>query len=226
MSDSNGLHDALEDALSQAQKGVFDPLAALVAAHSDAVVKSDLAERVVLAAVYNGKREIVDALIPKRMSWSASVWAAAGEYEALENILAEDPEAADVLAPDGFAPLHLAAFFGGPETMDVLVEAGADIHQAADNPMKVLPLNSAVAAGQIACVTILVDAGADVNAPQQQNITPLMSAAAGGHRDILHYLVVNGADRDARSDDGKTAADYARERGHDELADFLDNWRR
>ena len=52
--------------------------------------------------------------------------------------------------PDGFTPLHLAAFFGRLEAAALLVDRGADLEAPSRNPRfpSVRPLHSAIAGGQ------------------------------------------------------------------------------
>ncbi|MDJ0835047.1 MAG: ankyrin repeat domain-containing protein [Acidobacteriota bacterium] len=175
-----------------------------------------------MQAVYNRRTDLAGMVADRLEQLDIFSAVSLGRVEAVKALLAEDPSLADAVAPDGFAPLHLASFFVGEAVMTCLLEAGARVDIQAQNPMKVFPLNSAVASGRLECVEALLAAGADVNAPQQQNITPLMSAAAGGHEAVLRLLLERGADKTTQSDDGHTAADYARELGHEHLADLLE----
>lgn len=76
--------------------------------------------------------------------------------------------------------------------------------------MRVTPLHSAVAAGQLEIARWLVERGATVDARQQGGYTPLHSAAHGGHLPLVELLLAHGADRALRTDDGRKAADLAR----------------
>ncbi len=106
---------------------------------------------------------------------------------------------------DGFTALHLAAFFGGAETVRALLEAGADPDADAENPLRVRPLHSAVASRDREAVRALLEAGADPNVVQQGGFTPLHSAAHAGDAAMVRMLLEHGADPAAATDDGKDA---------------------
>jgi ankyrin repeat protein len=108
-----------------------------------------------------------------------------------------DPSLANAWADDGFQPLGLASFFGQPETARVLVERGADVNSASRNQMKVMPLHSAAAAQdpqvRYEIAELLLEAGADPNARQQDDYTPLMAADQHGDARLRELLVRHGA---------------------------------
>ena len=147
--------------------------------------------------------------------------AALGETKRLKELL-QDPEMTGTLSADGFTALHFAAFFAHADAAALLLETGADVNAIADNPSRVQPLHSAVAGADFLIVQMLIDAGADVNACQNQGFTPLMGAAANGHMEILDVLVRSGADLGLQSDDGKTALHFAREKDQAVAIVFLE----
>jgi ankyrin repeat protein len=125
-------------------------------------------------------------------------------------------------AEDGFFPLGLAAFFGRREAVRLLLDAGADVHAAARNGMRVQALHAAAAAHDAEIVQALLDAGADPNAVQQAGFRPLHEAASQGDAEVAERLVRAGALLDLPSDDGKTARALALEKGHHDLVARLD----
>lgn len=125
-------------------------------------------------------------------------------------------------APDGFAALSLAVFFGQPDTARYLIEAGADVNAQATNAFQVGPIHAAVARGDIVTLELLLYHGADVNSSQQKGLRPLHAAAMSGNTPLVALLLMFGADLSLASEDGKRAADYAREKGHDQLAQRLE----
>jgi ankyrin repeat protein len=123
--------------------------------------------------------------------------AAFGLVLRLRELVGGAPELARSRAPDDFTPLHLAAFFGRPEAVAVLLDAGADVEAEATNSFltRVRPLHSAAAGGHLECCRLLVAAGADVNAEQGGGGTPLAAARQNGDDALVALLVEAGADQ-------------------------------
>src|SRR4051794_40851788 len=161
----------------------------------------------VLQALYHGKREAKDALVAAGAEIGIPEAAALGDTERLR---AAGPAAAAARGADGFTALHLAAFFGGPEAVRVLLEAGADAHADAENPFHVHPLHSAAAVGNRDGVKALLEAGADPNVRQEQGFTALHTAAHNDDAEPGRLLLAPGADPSLADDDGKTPADMAK----------------
>ncbi|MEO6786318.1 MAG: ankyrin repeat domain-containing protein [Chthoniobacteraceae bacterium] len=74
---------------------------------------------------------------------------------------------------------------------------------------------------EVACVCVLLDAGADPSARNEDGITPLMNAVWFGCRDSARELLRRGADPLMRDNKGRSARDLASERGHKEVEDLL-----
>ena len=172
----------------------------------------------ILAALY--RQQPAEAHRLADTAHALTIWEAAalGRDAAAGQLLAADPSQANAVAPDGHVPLALAAFFGHPAMVRLLLAHRADVTAAARNDMKVQPLHAAVAARNLECVTAILDAGADPNARQQAGYTPLMGAASAGRDDLADLLLSRGADPALVSDEGKTAAVIAEEHGHGALA--------
>jgi ankyrin repeat protein len=73
-----------------------------------------------------------------------------------------------------------------------------------------LPIHVAVQAGLMADVELLINEGADIDAPGEMRLTPLHYAAMEGRDEIIKLLLKKGANRYARDMDGPSAADWAR----------------
>jgi ankyrin repeat protein len=147
-----------------------------------------------------------------------------GDVLRIEDLLAADPATAHSYSGDGWTPLHLAAGFGTPQSVDVLLQHGAQVDAVSRNPQRNQPLHAALALGRnTETVRLLLAHGADPNALQVGGFTPLFSAATANRRDLAEMLIESGAHALHRSDLGKTAADFARERGHAALADWLES---
>jgi ankyrin repeat protein len=174
-----------------------------------------------LFARYRNRLDVVEVLLVAGPPVDVFDAAGLGLVDRLAAILDERPELMDATAADGFTPLQLAAFFGHPEAVRLLLERGAKPGAVSANPMHLQALHSAAAGGHTDAAALLLDAGADPNARQQRGFTPLIAAAARGDEALVQVLLDAGADPAARSEDGKDAADVAAERGHAELSERL-----
>jgi len=150
------------------------------------------------------------------------IWDAAsvGATARVAELLDADPAQLNAYSADGFFPLALAAFFGHPQTVKLLIARGADVGQAARNPMKIQALHSAVT-NSFETVKLLVDAGAPVNAKQDKGWAPLHEAVNRGDAEMTRYLLAHGADPKQQNDDGKSAIGLAAEKGNQDILRLL-----
>jgi len=177
-------------------------------------------------SVYAGQPLVRDYLLAQLAMHGALLdifeAAAVGDVLRIEDILGADPAMVHGFSGDGWTPLHLAAAFGTRQSVDVLLQHGAQVDALSRNPQRNQPLHAALALGRDPeTVRLLLAHGADPNAMQAGGFTPLFSAAAANRRDLAEMLIEAGAHALHQSDLGKSAADVARERGHGELADWL-----
>ena len=180
-----------------------------------------------LWSVYAGQSVVRDYLLAQLATHGVLLdvfeAAAVGDVLRLEDILAADPGAAHAFSGDGWTPLHLAAAFGTPEAVDLLLQHGAQVEAISKNPQRNQALHAVLALGRnVVTVRLLLAHGADPNVTQVGGFTPLFSAATANRKDLAELLIESGAHALHRSDLGKTAADFARERGHAELAEWLE----
>lgn len=187
---------------------------ALASAHDDVL-------SAVMLAAYHKQTEIAHALLAARGPADFFEAAALGLTERVRDFVGWSPGSVVSRSLDGFTALHLAAYFGHPETVRLLLGQGVDVDPVADNASRVRPLHCAVAGGDADVVDLLLEAGAGVASRQSGGFTPLMGAAAGGSEELVRRLLEAGADPADESDDGKTAADLARENGHDGVVALL-----
>jgi len=118
---------------------------------------------------------------------------------------------ADPYAQDkhGFSALQLAAMFGKTRALRRLFEHSVDIRRSTANEWN--PLALALRYSHFDAASTLLDAGADVNAPQPiGRITPLKFAAGYGNAPMVQRLLELGADPFATDEQGATALDSAR----------------
>lgn len=177
-------------------------------------------------AVYHQLDDMLDTLLAVDPELDVFEAAAVGEPARVQWLVSTQPSLVTETSLDGFTALGLAAFFGREEVLEWLLANGADVGQAASNPMRTQPLHSAAAHRQpevaLSMVQKLLQAGADVEAQQAGGFRPLHQAAAAGHEAMAMALLDHGADTQAVSDLGVTPAELARERGHIELAERLE----
>jgi ankyrin repeat protein len=174
----------------------------------------------VLYALYRGRPDLARHLATRVAARNLAEAAALDDTDRVTDLLDAGADV-DARTPDGFTPLHLAAFFGAPRVAALLLRRGADAGAVADNPMRVQPLNSAAAGRHHEIAVALIAAGADIDARQEGGHTPLLAAAGNGDADLARTLLAAGADPTLARDDGVGPADLARAQGHDALADEL-----
>jgi ankyrin repeat protein len=179
-------------------------------------------------SIYTGETLVRDFLLAEksRLGEALDIFeaAAAGDADSLRNCLKEGPDSLRSFSGDGWTALHLAAAFGTPETVQILLESGAQVDAVSKNPQTNQPLHAALALGRNPeTIRLLLEAGADPNARQTAGFTPIFSAAADNRRELVELLIAHGAKADFQNDLGQTPAGFARERRHEELADWLES---
>src|SRR5256885_7222216 len=126
--------------------GELDRVKAMVSADPSLVNARDADGTAILTAVYHRQKEIVNLLVARGASLSLFEAAAAGEIERVERLIGESPSDVNGYSPDGWTPLHLAAFFGHAKIVELLLAHGADVTARAKNPNANTPLHAALAA--------------------------------------------------------------------------------
>lgn len=179
-------------------------------------------------SIYTGQSLVRDFLLAEKSRSGEALdlfeAAAAGDAVALRQCLIAERDSLHSFSGDGWTALHLAAAFGTPETVRILLESGAQIDAVSKNPQTNQPLHAVLALGRNPeTIRLLLEAGADPNARQTAGFTPIFSATAANRRDLVELLIAHGAKADIQNDLGQTPAGFARERGHDELAEWLES---
>ncbi len=175
----------------------------------------------VLLAVYYREPQIAALLASKRAELDIFEASALGNVERVRQLAEDDPLLVNAFAADGFTPLGLASFFGHTSLVSFLLNLGAEVNAASRNPMKVMPLHSAVARQSLEISRLLLAAGAEVNARQADDFTPLHEAAQNGQLEMAELLLDYGADPTLQKSDGQTAYDLALAYHHPRVAEFL-----
>lgn len=127
-----------------------------------------------------------------------------------------DHECADKL---NITPLHIAALNGSLQDAKNLLHNG---NAHATDKSGWTPLHDAAIQGHAEIVTLLIDAGADVNAQDtEDHYTPLHDAARMNHANIVKLLLAAGADRSLKDKYGDTPLDIAQEYDLQDVVDIL-----
>lgn len=112
----------------------------------------------------------------------------------------DGPQAA---APGQGDNLWSAAATGDLEKIGSLLDSGAPVNLQ-DQTYGVTPLSTAVMHGQAEAVKLLLERGANANAPVRDGSTPLHTAAFFGEAEIAQVLLDNGADVSIKNSYGQT----------------------
>lgn len=129
----------------------------------------------------------------------------------MSKLMEIEPDVVDINAQDAFykrSPLHWAALRGDLNAVELLLEAGADVH--ASDGLNCTPLIHAVSSGSLRMVELLLLRGAMVNAANDRGETSLHHAARHtDDLDIVKTIVRAGARVDQKNSLGNTPFAWA-----------------
>ena len=140
-----------------------------------------------------------------------------GDAKRIKQLIADGN---DIHAPStfrGYTALHLAVVKGELELVKRLLELGADPNQQADEARTVLPL-ALVHGCNLQIVDLLLEAGAHLEAPDDNGFRPLHAAAEVGSVPGIRYLLTKDANLQAPTKRGLTPLHIACALGHLEAA--------
>jgi dienelactone hydrolase len=128
--------------------------------------------------------------------------------------------------PDEQIVLWDAVIVGNLPIATAAIKAGADVNgmdvrAKAAGPNGRRPLNYAALRNDTAMITLLLDAGADINLVNQSGFTPLHHAAEAGSKEVAALLITKGADLALRTKDGRTAEQIAEITHHPDVVEVL-----
>lgn len=126
----------------------------------------------------------------------------------------------DLMFPEPFE--H---YYAGIEAMRTLIALGADPNAKDEDGNSILHAHSSEwEPDQADIVRLLIESGAEVNAPGSYGQTPLHYAASNGHDDIVAILINAGADPFLEDEFGDTADKEAFIHGHHEINRIFRRW--
>lgn len=109
------------------------------------------------------------------------------------------------LSHDKFSPLGIAAARGYLETVQLLIQNGADLELPSAvngySSWKRTPLCASALLGHKKVLKVLLDNGADVNTTDSHGATALYRASQAGHVEVVRTLIERGACLDVQEDE-------------------------
>ncbi len=181
----------------------------------------------ILYALYTNKPDIAKLLYQAKHTFTIHECVGMDDLSCVADILDKAPEKAMEFSMDGWTPLHLAAFWGHQDMLDMLLKRGAQIDRPSlsDASFGNSPLQAAIGKGQVKAVRLLLERGANVAFSQEpSHLTPLHIAASRSNIEIVQLLLEWGADPQVMSADFLTPIDVAKERNHLEIVQLLESW--
>jgi len=177
------------------------------------------------AAKYSQRNDIAVLLLENGIELDVFTASMAGFRDRVRDLLDADSTLIANYSVDGWTPLHLAAFFGQPSVVELLMSRGADVNARSRNAAGNTPLHAATAGRNRDAVRLLLEHGADVNARQEGGFAALHSAAQSGDIEMARLLIAAGAHVHARANNNQNALDLALTKGHQAMVNLLDEYR-
>jgi len=150
--------------------------------------------------------------------------------ETFRALLSRDKNAAGARNKEGSTPLHAALHVNNVEIARILLTdyVGPDGRPKKDRSRgkrgkssKLRPVHIAASNGNTEMLSVLLEAGADVNASTSAGHRPLHMAAENGHEQAVTRLLAAGADASVTGKDGETPLYLAAAGGHERVVSAL-----
>ena len=122
--------------------------------------------------------------------WDA---AADGKVDLVQTRLQQSWTNINAVDHNGDTAIGLAAKWGHPDVVSVLLEKGADASIL--NNCGQSPMHLAADMGQLGCIQVLIESGLDMNIQDLSGFTALHNAAGKGHTESVRLLLQSGADK-------------------------------
>ncbi|PUZ68060.1 hypothetical protein GQ55_3G484500 [Panicum hallii var. hallii] len=140
-----------------------------------------------------------------------------GRPEIAKFLLSRGARADVEVEPTSFTPLFIATFRGYASILKMLLEQNADPNVCMND--QIIPLNMALRHCSVACLKLLVQAGADVNVFGSYN--PLATAAEKGLTEAIKCLLETGANPNVPDTFGRLPIELVAEYGTWEDVELL-----
>ena len=121
----------------------------------------------------------------------------------------------------GITPLCMAAFVGGYEVVQLLLERGALVDMPNNDGRGTFALFVASRLGHLDVVKLLLDHGAELDKQTSDGFSALMGASIDGHCDVMELLISKGANVNMQASSGISSLMVASEGGHCNAAALL-----
>lgn len=205
-----------------AEEGRMEILNYLIEAGADVDATNRAGRTALMLAAQEKQRDAVQALIAAgadvnardQLGGSALLWSAAmADSDMVSDLIHAGADHSITDRQLGKTPLMWAcAISEDPESIDVLVDAGADI-EATDN-RSMTPLMHAAQTGSSANIMRMIEHNADLDAQNNEGMTALAIAASRPQVSFrkVNILVDAGADPTIADNNGMTPLDHARQR--------------
>jgi uncharacterized protein len=175
----------------------------------------------IFLALYRGNKTAALAIASEKPELDVFEASVIGDLERLKKIVSHDAASVSSYSPDGFTALALASYLGQKESVDYLIEKGADVNALARNETGFTALTGAVTQNHNEIAKVLVKNGAHVDHIYEGGFTPLMHAAHSGNVELVSFLLQNGADPTAKNGEGKSPLTFAQEKNNPRIIELL-----